>query len=165
MITPDNAVHLARARRAKGGETWLPVSTAALYADLAANTLYHWADRGRIRRKGGCVDLGEVLAVRDRSRSRVPDAPLSFQTLSYVRCAANGWTSQRIADEYQVSRQAVHDAISTAMRAMGATNRPHLVALLMARGLIFPEEVRPRSTGTPITSDRQGSTVVKASEL
>lgn len=149
MIAPEEAVRLARLRRAMGGETWLPLLDVVLYACVPANTLYGWVRMGRIRRRDGYVDLGEVLAVRDRSSVRVLDAPLTYRVLGYFRHAANGWTALEIADEYGISINSVHSMIQEATHDLGARNRAHAIALLMAQGLISPAEVQPISTRKP----------------
>jgi hypothetical protein len=49
VTTPENAV--ARVRRARGGETWLPIPDVAAYSHVHPNTLHHfWIKLGRIRR-------------------------------------------------------------------------------------------------------------------
>lgn len=149
MITPDNATHLARVRRAKGGETWLPIPDVAMYAFLPANTLYHWARMGRIKRSNAHVDLGEVLEVRDKSTARVLDLPITYRALAYLRLVACGLTSAEIAKQCGVSRDSVDSAVKHAVRVMGARSRTHAVALLMASGHISGPEVGGSSTDHP----------------
>lgn len=147
MITPDSATHLARVRRARGGETWLPVPDAAMYAFLPTNTIYHWIKLGRIRRHNGHVDLGEVLEVRDNSTAHVLDLPITYRSLAYLRLVAAGHTSAEIAAQRGVSRDSVDSGIKHAVRALGARSRTHAVALLVASGHISGPEVGASSTG------------------
>lgn len=147
MITPDSATHLARVRRARGGETWIPIPDAAMYAFLPANTIYHWIKVGRIRRNNGHVDLGELLEVRDNSTARVLDLPITYRSLAYLRLVAAGHTSAEVAAERRVTRDAVDSGIKHAVRMLGARSRTHAVALLMASGHISGPEVGAPSTG------------------
>ncbi|MFE5369218.1 hypothetical protein [Streptomyces mirabilis] len=154
MIAPEEAVRLARARRAKGGATWLPLPDAAMYARIPVNTVYQWANLRRVSRQNGHVDLGEVLEVRDASSVRVPGLPLTYRVLAYFRLLANGLQANEIAEQYGVGKYAVHNAIHYGAHALGARSRTHAVALLVARGVISAQEVHGASI--PIMDKLQG---------
>ncbi|MFF1469108.1 helix-turn-helix transcriptional regulator [Streptomyces mirabilis] len=141
MITPENAVRLARIRRAQGGETWLSLRDAALYSGVRLDQLAVWARLGKLKRHGASVDLGEVLEVRDASTARVPDCPLTYRALALFRLAANGYTTAQIAEKSGVTIHAVHSALQAGTDLLGARNRTHAVALLMAAELISSAEV------------------------
>lgn len=163
MIAPEEAVRLARLRRAKGGETWLPLPDAALYARLTVETLQRWAGMRRIRLVNGHVDLGQLLEVRDASSVRVPGTPLTYRTLNYFRLLASGHSAAGAAEKCGVGKASVHNAIHYGTRALGARSRTQAVALLVGRGLISLQEVHGASEASVDNfADRPPSSAIRA---
>lgn len=159
MIAPEEAVRLARFRRAKGGQTWLSLRDAALYSGVRVDQLSVWARLGKLKRHGDSVDLGQVLEVRDASTARVPDWPLTYRALALFRLAANGYTTAQIAEKGGVSIHAVNSVLQGAADALGARNRTHAVALLVAGELISSAEVVAANAEGPRQVGVSGGTV------
>jgi hypothetical protein len=67
----------------------------------------------------------------------------------------------QVANQCGVGRDTVDDTIQAAVRALGARNRTHAVALLVARGLISPPEVEIPSTADPRQTGESAGSIME----
>lgn len=167
-MKPEEAVHIARLRHAKGATTLVTLRDAALYAGLPYETLRTWARAGKIARYGAPpegdgrarrVDLGQVIAYRDMSSTlRPPGSPITYRALAVMRGVASGKTFVQIGEELGVRTQVVEYAAHSAVRRIGARSRGHAIALLVLWGVIGSADIDdPTDPEEPGPGTRNGA--------
>lgn len=166
-MKPEDAVHIARLRHAKGATTLVTLRDAALYSDLPYETLRTWLRARKITRYGAPpdgdgrvrrVDLGQVIAYRDMSNKlRPPGSPITYRSLAAMRGVASGWQFDQIAADLGLTDRSVQYAVQSAIRRIGARSRAHAVALLVLWGVIGPADIDdpldPEEPGSDLESN------------
>lgn len=77
---------------------------------------------------------------------RILNGHLTAAQLAALRLAANGLTAGQIARRLGTTETGIHLRLNQAARAMGATSRPHLVALALVTGVLNPNDIHQPST-------------------
>jgi LuxR family transcriptional regulator, quorum-sensing system regulator BjaR1 len=79
-------------------------------------------------------------SARARTRSadgrRPPPLQLTSRESEVLRWVANGKAAWEIAEILDIAKRTVDEHAQTAVRKLGATNRPHAVAIALRDGLI-----------------------------
>jgi len=77
---------------------------------------------------------------------RILNGHLTAGQLAALRLAANGMTAGQIARRLGTTETGIHLRLNQAARSMGATSRPHLVALALVRGLLTADDIHQPNT-------------------
>lgn len=76
---------------------------------------------------------------------RTLDGSLSPGELAALRMAANGLTAGQIARRLGTTETGIQLRLNRAARSLGATTRPHLVALALVRGVLTAGDIHDAS--------------------
>ena len=69
-------------------------------------------------------------------RRRPPPVLLTARESEVLRWVANGKAAWEIAEILDIAKRTVDEHVQTAVRKLGAANRPHAVAIALRDGLI-----------------------------
>src|SRR3546814_3028556 len=104
-----------------------------------------------------CPECGEdefSKPMKDRA-DLVGDVNLTPREIEVIRFVALGYNQEELGTELSISPRTVEKHVKHVMEKLCARNRPHMVALALARGVIEPVPIVPAQRSEEHTSELQ----------